>query len=195
MKNLNQYIIESSQIYEFKIKIACIEINNEVLDRIEHALNTFDIAQLSKPKRLPISEKNLDFPSFGTCEVTLINAALNYPCNDAQVRQAISNQARLPLANIVVIPKNQPEELMREECAEDETTDKNKAPLLTKELEQVSGGQQLVGQKRADSMLKELESRKMEFASKPEPSPKTTNDLPMDNISPVARNSHRAKGR
>jgi len=39
-----------------------------------------------------------------------------------------------------------------------------------------------------DSMLKELESQKMEFASKKkEPAPKTTNDLAQNNNGPVAK--------
>lgn len=196
MKSLNQYIIESSQTYDFKIKIAGIDINNDIMDRIEHALDTFDIVSLSKPKNLPIETKNLDFPSFPNVEVSLIIASLKYPCTDTQIRQAITQQARLPAANIVVIPKNQPEELMREKDAEDETKIIDKEPILTKELENVSGGQIQVGQKRVDSMLKELETRKNEFAAKGIPSePETTNRLPMGTTSPVARNSHKPQGR
>lgn len=195
MKNLSQYLIESEQTYDFKIKIANIEIDNDVLDRIEHALNTFEVASLSKPKSLPIEDKSLDFPSLANCEVSLISASLKYPCNDEQVRQAVSQQARLPLANIVVIPKNQPEELLRDQKVEDEANNKKYEPILTKELENVSGGQLLVGMKRVDSMLKEIETRKMELAAKSEADGKTTNSLPQDNTSPVAKKAHSVKVR
>ena len=188
MKNLSQYLIESEQTYDFRIKIANVEIDNDTLDRIEHALNTFSVNSLSKPKSLPIEEKSLDFPTLGHCEVSLIIASLNYPCNDEQVRQAISQQSRLPLANIVVTPKNQPEELLRDQTVEDETTNKKYEPILTKELEDISGGQQLVGKQRVDTMLKELETRKMEFAAKDvKQDSKTTNSLPIGNKSPVAK--------
>lgn len=160
MKPLSHYLTESKQTYDFKIKIASIEINNDVLDRIEHALNSFEVSNLSKPKRLPIKSQNLDFPSLQNCEVSLIIASLNYPCTDEQVRQAISKQAMLPLASIVVTPKDQPEELLRDASAEDETTDKNKAAILTKELEHTSGGQIQVGAKRVESLLKELETQR-----------------------------------
>lgn len=179
---------EDKETYDFKIKIAATEITNEVLDRIEHALSTFEIASMSKPKNLPITEKNLDFPMFGTCEVSLLLVSLNYPCTDAQIRQALSHQARIPAANIVVIPKNQPEELLRDKAAEDENSNKKYEPILTKELEDVSGGQELVGTKRVESMLKELETRRMEFAAKGiDQSAKTTNSLPMGDKSPVAK--------
>ena len=181
MKSLAHYLIESEQTYEFKIKIATIEIDNDMLDRIEHALGAFDVASMSKPKHLPITARNMDFPSVENCDVTLINVALKYPCTDEQVRSALGAQGRIPLANIVVIPKNQPEEMRRDE--EDETTD-NEA-ILTADLENVSGGQVQVGKQRMDSMLKELESRKMEFAGDTEKAQKTTNELPQNNVSPM----------
>lgn len=191
-----QYIIENKQTYDFRIKLAGIEINNDVLDRIEHALGTFEIASMSKPKNLPIVEKNLDFPAFGTCEVSLIIVSLNYPCTDAQIRDALNHQARLPLENIRVIPKDQPEELMREKTAEDEASNKKYEPILTKALEQTSGGQELVGTKRVESLLKELETRRMEFAAKDIPKKaETTNKLPQANISPVSKKAHRVKVR
>jgi hypothetical protein len=196
MKNLAQYITEEKKTYDFKIKIAAIELTNEILDRIEHALSTFELASLSKPKNLPIVEKNLDFPNFGACEVSLIMASLNYPCTDEQIRQALGTQARLPLSNIVVIPKNQPEELLRDKSAEDETTNKKSEPILTKELEEISGGQPLVGMQRVESLLKELETRRMEFAAKDIPQKaETTNSLAQGEISPVAKNANKIKGR
>lgn len=186
-----QYITEDKKTYDFRIKIAGIEINNDVLDRIEHCLSTFEISSLSKPKNLPIVEKNLDFPSFGSCEVSLIQASLNYPCTDEQIRQALNHQARLPLENIRVIPKNSPEELLRDKAAEDETSNKKYETILTKDLEEVSGGQILVGTKRVESLLKELETRRVEIAAKDSATTgKTTNSIPQGNTSPVAKKAH-----
>lgn len=191
-----QYITEDKQTYDFKIKIAGIEVNNDVLDRIEHALNTFEIASMSKPKNLPIVEKNLDFPAFANCEVSLIQVSLNYPCTDAQIRDALNHQARLPLENIRVIPKNQPEELLRDKTAEDETSNKKYEPILTKDLEEVSGGQELVGTQRVENLLKELETRRVELAAKDSATTgKTTNSIPQYINSPVAKNSHSVKVR
>lgn len=196
MKKLLDYLTEDKKTYEFKIKIAGIEVNNVVLDRIEHALNSFEINSLSKPKNLPIVEKNLDFPAFGACEVSLIIVSLNYPCNDEQVREALKTQARLPLENIRVIPKNQPEELLRDKAAEDETPNKKYEPILTKELEKVSGGQALVGMQRVENLLKELETRRVELAAKDSATTgKTTNSLPQGNNSPYATKAHSVKVR
>ena len=76
MKNLAAYLAESEKTYDFKIKIAGIEMNNDALDRLEHSLKGFDVAKISKPNRLPICDKPLDFPSFGPVEVSIITASL-----------------------------------------------------------------------------------------------------------------------
>ena len=157
-------------------------------DNIEHALNSFDVATISKAKHLPVTDKCLDFPSFSKCDVYLINASLKYPCTDEQIRQVLGSQARLPLANIVVVPKNSPEELRREEEAGDETkTDKKSKSILEKEIENVESGQPQVGQKRIDSMLKDLKSTKFEFEKTEKASDKSTNDLPQNNTSIVRK--------
>ena len=174
--------------YEFKIKIAQLEIDNDVLDRIEHALKAFDLQSISKPKHLLIVDKCVDFPSLGTCEVSMLTAVLKYPCTDEQVRTAIGNQGRIPLANVVVIPANSPEELRREEDAgKDETT--KKEAILTKDIskEKLEDVQPLVGMKKVESMLKELESQRMEFAKKEKVDLKTTNDFPQNNKSIVKK--------
>ena len=190
MKNFTEYLMESEEEkkYEFKIKVAQFEMDNDVLDRIEHALKAFDLESISKPKRLPITDKNLDFPSLKACEVSLLTAVLKYPCTDEQIRAALGNQGRFPLANIVVIPVNSPEELRREEDAgKDETT--KKEAILTKDIskEKLEDAQPLVGMKKVESMLKELESQRMEFAKTEKVNAKSTNDTPQNNVSPVAK--------
>jgi hypothetical protein len=200
IKAFAHYLIESESTYDFKIKIAGIEMTDDVQDRIEHALQAFDLDKLSKPKHLPVTEKNLDFPAFGPVDVYLITASLKYPCTDEQLRNAIVTQARIPGSNVLVVPKNQPEELLRDEAelssGEDETTTKKKDAILTKDLEKVSGGQLQVGMQRVESLLKELETRRLEFAAKSkEATPKTTNNLPQNNTSPVAKKAHSVKVR
>jgi hypothetical protein len=195
LKSFAHYLLESETLtYDFKVKIACHELDDKTLDNIEHALNAFQVVSISKPKHMPIVANNPDFPSFGACDVNLINVSLKYPCTDEQVRHSLSLQGRIPIANIVVIPKNQPEEILRDDECECDVINKDESPeqrmkkaILTKELEKVEGGQELVGSKRAESMLKDLEKgrSKIEFAAKTEGAPKTTNDLPQNNTSPV----------
>jgi hypothetical protein len=186
MKNFTAYLMESEaeNTYEFKIKLANVELTDEILDNIEHALKAFDLDKISKPKHLPVTAKNFDFPKFELCDIHILDATLKYPCTDQQIRQTLSSQGRIPLDRIVVVPKNSPEELLRDEAG-DETTTTNKEALLTKELEKTESGQPLVGTQRLQSMLKDLESQKLEFAKTEKVDTKSTNDLPQNNKSPM----------
>jgi hypothetical protein len=191
---LSHYLTKDKKVYEFKIKLADVQIDNNLLDRIEHSLNAFQIASMSKPKTLPINDKSLDFPNAGPVEVTLIDVVLNYPCTDAQIRNALGTQGRLPMASIVVTPKNAPEEIMREEESEADKANKKYEPLLTKEIAKSNtDGQIKVGQQRVDSMLKELEARTYEYAGDTTKPAETTNDLPMGTTSPFNKTADRVK--
>lgn len=184
MKTFLSYLTECAQKYEFKIKIAGYEIDGDVQDKLEHALKAYGLESISKPKHLPITDKHIDFPSLGNIDVYLMNVVLTYPVTDAQLRQTVSEQGRFPLGSIVVIPKNQPEEMCRD--AEAEASDKEKKALLDTEDLGGESAQDVAGQKRIDSMLKELETRKYEIEGKAEKAQKSTNDSPMNNKSPVA---------
>jgi hypothetical protein len=183
MKPFLHYLTESQHTYEFKIKIADIEPTPEMLDHLEHALKAYDLESISKPKRLPIQD-HIDFPQMGPIEVYVMDVVLKYPCNDAQLRQTVHDQGRFPLANIMVVPKNHPEELRRDEEAA--ASDKKPEAILTKDLEDTGvKGEDFHGKKQIDSMLKELTTRKYEFAEKEPTKVKTTNDLPVGEKSPI----------
>ena len=63
--------------------------------------------------------------------------------------------------------------------------------LTTPELEEAPGAQELVGQARRDSLLKELMTRDYEFAAKSEADNKTTNELPQGKTSPVGSSQNK----
>lgn len=173
MKTFISYLLETEQkTYEFKIKFANQELDSEALDRIEHALAAYDVGSISKPKHLPPKEGALDFPSLSDCDVTLLNVVLKYPCTDEQLCSTITNQGRFPAGTVVVIPAGSPEEMMR--CEDPDA----KAPVKDEEC------QALVGQKRMDT-LRDLETKKFEFAATEKVDTKSTNDLPQNNKSPV----------
>lgn len=143
--------------YDFKIKFADQEPTDEYMDRLEHALAAYDVVKMSKPKHIIIGAIDHDFPNFGHCDVYMVTVSLKYPCTDAQLRMVLSNQARIPIANIVVTPMGSPEEQYRDSDRE-----------ASKEV----SGQELVGQKRLDD-LKKLKTRKYEFSAKDESVEKT----------------------
>lgn len=180
MKNFLQHLSESQKTYEFKIKIANID-PTESMDRLETALDAYGLESISKPKRLPISTKSLDFSNLGPTEVYLIDVVLTYPVNDEQLRQLVGERWGVPLANIVVVPKNHPEELWRNNEGELREYKQGEA-VLDKPFETIEPIDEAT---KVDSLLKELKPAKFDIAGNEKADGKTTNDIKGDTKSPV----------
>lgn len=181
MKAFTQYLYETQKTFEFCIKLANTDPTAETLDRIKNALETYSLASISKPKRLPIQEHQ-EFPKMGACECHLVDVVVNYPVTVDQLSQVISERAFVPRGTFIVRTKNEYEQT---ESAEAHGKDSTGSLLEKPELEAVPGAQDLVGQQRIGSMLKELESRKYEIAGKEKSDSKTLNDAPLNSVSPV----------
>ena len=188
MKNFLNYLEQSQKTYEFRIKVANID-PTESMDKFESTLDTYGLESLSKPKRLPIKESEIDFPSLKNCELYLMDAVLKYPVNDAQLRAIIAERVGYPASSVVVVPKNHPEEQRR--WNEDDSSDikeyKQGEAVLDKPYADDSEAKK-AGDAYAnrETILKELNKpAKFEIAGNEKTDPKTLNDIPTGNQSPV----------
>jgi hypothetical protein len=194
MKNFLNYLEQSQKTYEFRIKIANTD-PAEKLTMLESALDAYGLESLSKPKRLPLKESDVDFPNHGTVELYLMDAVLTYPCNEYQLRTIIAERAGIAQANIVVVPKNHPEEQRRwnEDDASDINEYKKGEAVLDKPYEDNPEAKK-AGDAYAsfNSILKELTEIKLaEAEGGKTPEAKTTNDLPTGDKSPVGSNQNK----
>jgi hypothetical protein len=194
MKNFLNYLEQSQKTYEFRIKIANID-PAEKLTMLESALDAYGLESLSKPKRLPLKESDVDFPNHGTVELYLMDAVLTYPCNEYQLRTIIAERAGIAQANIVIVPKNHPEEQRRwnENDASDIKEYKQGEAVLDKPYEDNPDAKK-AGDAYAsfNSILKELNEVRLEEAEGGStPEAKTTNDLPTGTKSPVGSNQNK----
>ena len=196
------YFYNARKLYEFRIKIANVDLDNKpVIEAIKNALNTYEVETISAPKRLPIQEHQ-DFGKLGACEIQVIDVALNYPTICEQVRQLIINRAQIPNYCIHVETLNQAEQedtvnaTILEQGAD--------GPIIENpELRDVPGAQEVAGQRRVDSLLKDLASRPQmrrayevsgtdtTIGGDKNPSyGKTTNDVPMGDKSPMSAQNY-----
>lgn len=188
MKHFQQYIFELNKKYEFRIKLATVEPKGEIMERIKNAINTYELDSVSAVKSLPIMEHR-EFPRWGPCECWQFDVTVNYPVIAAQLRQVIKERAGINPDWICVRNLNEAEDT---EEAESYGHDHKGALLDDAELKAQPGGQELVGQSRIGSLLKELESRQYEVAGNDRTdgkntvtTGKTTNDAPMGKTSTV----------
>lgn len=186
MKTFTQYLYETQKVHEFVIKLANIDVDNSIVDKIKSALEAYSVESISKPKSIP-AQKDADFPKLGSCECKLITVGLNYPVVADQVLQVIADRAFVPRSNLCV--RTQAEHDMW--VADEARLEKREGALLDDaELKTSEDGQELVGANRT-SMLKDFETRKYEFASKQSEKGKTLNDEPTGEVSPVGSNQNK----
>lgn len=150
MKSFKEYLIESKQTYDFKIKIAG-ECPDDCADKIKEALAQFDCATCSSGKRTPIQESQVDFPELRNVEVTVFETSLNYPTTSEQIRNLVADKLNVSQTNIRV--RNPAEE------AEQEINEQETEQVLGKDYPK-ENNQHLVGEKHTMSLLKELGKNK-----------------------------------
>lgn len=187
MKSFRDYFTENHKTYMFRVKIAECDINSKFLDNLECALQAYELKDITAPKRYPYSESP-DFGGLGIVEVHSIDITLGYPTIDAQIRQLINERTGVPLNHIVVNPANHPEEEWREQA--EKRSNETYEPILTQPYQKTKQ-EPVYGDDRNDSLLKDLGSRKYEFAKNSNEKGKTTNDIPAGDMSPVGTHKNK----
>jgi len=194
-QTFQNYFYNSKKLYEFRIKLANCDCSKELQEAIKNALDAYEVETITAPKRLPIQEHR-DFGKLGPCEVHHIDVALNYPTIAEQVRQLVINRSMVPSEKVCVYTLNQA--LQEEQVEATIIAQGDGGPIIENpELAAVDQGD-IAGQKRVDSLLKELSktsllSRAYDVdgtdttigGDKQSSYGKTTNDLPMGDMAPV----------
>ena len=163
MKNFVEYLIESSKTYEFRVKIAG-EVSDDHMSKLETRLEKFGLESISKPKRTPITTQPTGFgESVKNTEVNIFDVITNYPAAPHQIAAIIQELCSVPESHVAVINKNDPEEIAREEAASNKEGDYE--PVLLKDYDDEKLDPTF-GDEYNSNFLKELETRKYEFATK-----------------------------
>ena len=164
MKSLKTYLTESERTYSFRLKLA-EKCDDETVDKLELALEKYELKSLSKPKRTPVQEHPMDFQTLQNSEVHIMDAEVSYPVTAHQLYTYISEVVGIPESHLVVINKDHPEEIAREEALKEEG-DEYTSKLEDADYKDASDAksEDSFGDKYNENMLKELETRKYEFA-------------------------------
>lgn len=162
MKSFRSYLVESEQTYKFRIKMA-EKCDDETMDALETALQKYDIKSMSKPKKTPIQEHPMDFQTLQNAEVFIMDTELQYPVTAHQLYEYISQVVGVPASHLVVINQDNPEEIAREEALKEEGEEYE--TLLGSDYKEEKQDPTF-GDAYNENMLKNLETRKYEFAGK-----------------------------
>jgi len=137
--------------------------DDERMNALEAALEKYDVKSISKPKKTPIQEHPMDFQTLQNAEVFIMDTELSYPVTAHQLYEYISQTVGVPASHLVIINSDHPEEIAREEAAKAEGEEYE--TLLDSDYKEEKQDPTF-GDAYNENMLKSLETRKYEFASK-----------------------------
>lgn len=153
MRTFVDYLFESVEAkkYSFKIKIAG-DLPENCEDVMENALKKYDVVKFGKTKTTPIQAKVSDFPTLENVQINIFDVELNYPTTSAVLINYISEQTGITADRVRV---RSPLEEAEAEINAENLTEEDKEALLTQDY-QKENNQELVGEKKVASLLKEL---------------------------------------
>ena len=114
MSTFKDYLTESAKSYDYKIKVAG-PIADDFANKMETALQKFEVAKMSAGKKTPIMTQPLDFPQLSNEEVTIYDVTTNYPVTSREMKEYLGTYMNLPQTHIVVRKPNEPTEEYQEQ--------------------------------------------------------------------------------
>ena len=109
MSTFTQYLTEAVKSYDYKIKVAGT-IADDFKNRMETALQKFELAKMSAGKKTPIMTLPLDFPALSNESVTIFDVTTNYPVAVNTLKEYLADYMNINSSLIVVRKPGEPTE-------------------------------------------------------------------------------------
>jgi len=109
MSIFKDYLTESTKSYDYKIKVAGT-IADDFKNRMETALQKFELAKMSAGKKTPIMTLPLDFPALSNESVTIFDVTTNYPVAVNTLKEYLADYMNMNSSLIVVRKPGEPTE-------------------------------------------------------------------------------------
>lgn len=86
MKTFVDYLAESKQTFQYRIKIAG-ELDKDKVNELEKRLERYDLVKMSEPKKTPVMKSPAGFPELSNEEVHIIDVEFSYPASPQEVTE------------------------------------------------------------------------------------------------------------
>ena len=157
MSTFKDYLTESTKSYDYKVKVAGT-IADDFKNRMETALQKFELAKMSAGKKTPIQSMPLDFPALSNEEVTIFDVTTNYPVSVNVLKEYLADYMNVNASLIVVRKPGEPTEEYQDQMADAGKSDfANKLASVEEKFEKHPvKGEDHFGDKHNMSLMKEL---------------------------------------
>lgn len=86
MKTFAQYLTESTQTHDYRIKIVG-DVTADFMAALKDQLKKFDPVTMGDVKRTPVMSRHEDFPAFPNESVDMMDVSFRYPATPPQIAQ------------------------------------------------------------------------------------------------------------
>lgn len=184
-KTFKNYLAESERTYNYRIKIVG-DVSNDWLNQLKAKLKQFDPVTIGAIKSTPMQLQPADFPAFKNDSVSSMDVEFRYPAIEPQIKQ-IAQLLFLDPNRIIMLTTKYEEDLDTEKARiekenKDLLTDTD-YPSDTAEQKELVADYSAAPEDHA--VLKNSYRSSFEIAGGKTPAPKTTNDFPMGDKSPM----------
>jgi hypothetical protein len=157
MSTFTQYLTEAAKSYDYKVKVAGT-IADDFKNRMETALQKFELAKMSAGKKTPIQSMPLDFPALSNEEVTIFDVTTNYPVSVNVLKEYLADYMNVNASLIVVRKPGEPTEEYQDQIANAGKSDfANKLASVEEKFEKHPvKGEEHFGDKHNMSLMREL---------------------------------------
>lgn len=185
MKTFAQYLTESAQTFDYRIKIVG-DVPAEFVKQLKDQLKKFDPESIGEIKSTPIMSKHTDFPDFPNESVNMMDVTFRYPVTPPQVQQ-VARLLGFDENRICIVQRDWAEGMDKELLGiEEQNKDllNSPYPADNKEQKDLKKDYAAVG-KNKQVVKNSAQDAKWTVAGGKTPPAETTNDLPMGVKSPM----------
>jgi hypothetical protein len=188
MKNFAQYLVETKQTFDYRIKIAG-DVTAEQMNQLEKSMAQFDVIKMSEKKSTPVMKTLPDFPAFENERLTHMDVSFNYPATEIGMRQ-ICELLGMDPNRMLMQPREYAEKLDQERKGYEDQPESVLAdidyPEPNAEQKELSDDYSAAPDEHRIVVQNEYKSD-FTIAGGKTPAAKTTSDFPMNNESPMSK--------
>jgi hypothetical protein len=186
MKTFHEYLAESTQTHDYRIRIVG-DVSAEFIRQLREQLKKFDPVKISEIKTTPVLSAIPDFPAYPNERVNIMDVSFRYPATDEQIRQ-VTKLLGLDVDRICTTQRDYAEGMDRELLGiaqqKDLLTDTS-YPADTPQQREFKKDYAAVGKDKA-VVKNSAENAVWTVAGGKTPAAETTNDLPQGIKSPMS---------
>jgi len=153
MPSLLEYINQLQQEHRYRVKMI-FSPSEKQLEVLERHLKKYDALEVSRPEKLMLQSKPMDFPQYAGHEVVIVDVVTRLPVSHPTLEAELRGLLFVPEGTLRVIGRDEP--------SEKETSEKKTAPITGTDYSEAEANaispDQVAGDKYNQNLLKDLDN-------------------------------------